>query len=690
MSHHPLFTNRLIKEKSPYLLQHAHNPVDWYAWGEEAFTAAKEQDKPIFLSIGYATCHWCHVMEQESFSNPEVAKLLNEAFINIKIDREEKPEVDSLYMEFAQAMMSGSAGWPLNVVLTPDLLPFFATTYLPPDSRHGFLGLKQMILRIDEIWRDPEEKETVILQSGKIVDLFEEHIQAKGEELPAKEQIQEAAELLFKTADPIYGGTRGAPKFPVGYQACFLLRYLRKSTDSRALFYVERTLEMMHRGGIYDHLGGGFSRYSVDERWQIPHFEKMLYDNALLTRGYLEAWEYTKNDNYKVVVEDILGYLLRDMVHEEGGFFSAEDADTQEHEGFFYTWSWEEIHNHLGTDATLFCELFGITPTGNFEGRNVLHLTTSLSDFAAAHHLNVSELHAKVTELKRKLWEIREKRVHPAKDDKIITSWNGLMIYALTHAAIAFNDKKYLEAAVKSATFIRDNLWKGEILLRRWREGDARFEGCLDDYAFLIHGLIALFEADAGSEWLEFAMTLTSTLSSDFKAKGGAFFLTSGRDPHLILRRVEFYDGAEASGNGVHAENLIHLAQLTGNRDYLEEAQDILKGAKDHIDMYPPGACYHLMALQRLLDNEAPTIIVSLNEKEEHKAEIEKLLADRFMPHKAVIWRRESDETIRDLLPQCRDKTPVDGKTALYICYPTRCKEPITDLSEMSQVIAKL
>lgn len=681
---HPLFTNRLINEKSPYLLQHAHNPVDWFPWGDEAFKAALDQNKPVFLSIGYATCHWCHVMEKESFENKEVAQMMNEAFINIKVDREELPEVDSLYMEFAQAMMSGGAGWPLNVILTPELKPFFAATYLPPDSRLGFLGMKPLIARLKEIWEDPEERENVVLQAGKIVDIFAEHLHVQGDKLPTKQDIHGAADLLFKTADPLFGGTKGAPKFPVGYQACFLLRYAKMTSDSRALFYVEKTLSMMQRGGIFDHLGGGFSRYAIDENWLTPHFEKMLYDNAILTRAYLEAWQYTKDPFYRDVTEQILLYVSKELTHPEGGFYSAQDADSENEEGKYYTWTFDEIQQTLGSDASLFNEFFGVTKQGNFDSRNILHTPYSIQEFASKHHLEASQLGVKLATLKQKLLDVRVKRVSPIKDDKIITAWNGLMIFALAESGRHLMNKKHLDAAEKGARFIKTNLWKNGILYRRWRDGESRFEGCLDDYAFVIHGVLSLFEADRGVEWLEFALNLTTILQNTFKAPNGAFYLTSGNDPNLLLRRTEFYDGAEPSGNAVHAENLIRLYQITGSEEYLKQAEDILRAAKQHIDLYPPGACYHLMALMRYLDEAAPSFLISLNEKEQHRDEIASALASRFIPHKVTIWQREGDEELTDFVPWSRDKKPIDGKTTLYVCQKGKCKAPITDFTNLN------
>lgn len=680
---HPLFTNRLIHEKSPYLLQHAHNPVDWYPWGEEAFKMAMENDKPIFLSIGYATCHFCHVMEQESFQNVEIGRLLNENFINIKVDREELPEIDSLYMEFAQAMMSGGAGWPLNVILTPELKPFFATTYIPSEARLGFLGLRQLILRIQEIWTDPEERESVIIQAGKIVDIFASHVQVEGKELPTKKEVVDGAELLFKSADPIYGGMKGTPKFPIGYQACFLLRFAKKMSDSRALFYVERTLDMMHRGGIYDHLGGGFSRYSVDERWLIPHFEKMLYDNAILARTYLETYQFTRQNFYREVTEDILDYVLREMTAPEGGFYSAQDADSGNEEGGFYLWSWEEIQSLLGHMAPVFCSYYGVTPGGNFEGKNVLNTPINLHEVSLQNQIDSSQMAKILKESRRILFENRKQRPHPNKDDKILTSWNGLMIYALAESGRVLGNEKYLVAAEKGARFLKENLWKEGVLYHRWREQEARFEGCLDDYAFLIHGLLSLFEADRGVEWLEFALNLAHALNQDFKAPQGAYYLTNGKDPNLIVRRCEFYDGAEPSGNAIHAENLLRLYAITGAPDFLTAAEDILRAAKEYIEAYPPGACYHLMVVMRYLDSEAPTFLISLNDSEQFREEIGKVITGHYIPHKTVIWHRAQDEELRDFVPWSREKKAFENKTTLYICTKKGCSEPLTELSQI-------
>lgn len=686
----PRYENRLIHEKSPYLLQHSHNPVDWYPWNEDAFLAAKENDKPIFLSIGYATCHWCHVMERESFENPEIAKLMNETFINIKVDREELPEIDNIYMEFAQSMMSGAAGWPLNVIITPDLQPFFAATYLPPNSRHGLMGLTDLIKHIHEIWQG-EEREAVIMQASKIVEIFAGSIHAKGEELPDKEQVDEMAEVFFKLADPVYGGIKGAPKFPIGYQSSFMLRYSIIHQDSRALFLVERTLDMMHRGGIYDHLGGGFSRYSVDEAWLIPHFEKMLYDNALLGQAYLESWQLTKRPLDRQVCDEILHYVLRDMTHSEGGFFSAEDAETEGKEGFFYTWTPFEVKQILGSkEGALFCEYFDVTEAGNFEGRSILHSKISVEEFAVKKNKPASELFELLSEQRQKLWTVREKRVHPFKDDKILSSWNGLMIYTLIEAGCAFNDKNYISMALQSARFIKNHMWQEGHLLRRWRDGEALYSAGLNEYAFLIRGLLSLFEAGCGSEWLAWAMHMSNILEAQFKEKDGAFYQTDGSDPSVIVRKCQFSDGAEPSGNSIHCENLLRLFQLTLEPFYLKQAEDILKAVKQPLDSYSPGYCYHGINLLRYYDKHAKTIVIALNQNEENYEAIHQAIYKDFIPHKAVIWRRQNDEKLFNMLPYLREHPPLEGKTTLYICHEGVCRKPISEVAEMLKAIRKL
>lgn len=682
----PLYTNRLIHQKSPYLLQHAHNPVDWYPWGQEAFQAAKDQDKPIFLSIGYATCHWCHVMERESFENIEVAQLLNETLINIKVDREELPDVDGLYMEFAQSMMAGAAGWPLNLILTPDLQPFFSSTYLPSNSSHGLMGLIDLIHRINELWSS-DEREKVLNQAEKIVELFSHTIHTKGDELPPFDQIKKTIELLYKMADPLYGGIKGAPKFPIGYQYSLLLRFYKVSKDHRALFLADRTLDMMHRGGIYDHLGGGFSRYTVDEKWMIPHFEKMLYDNAILAQAYLEAWQLTKKPLYRNVCEEILNYILRDMTHPDGGFYSAEDADSEGHEGLFYTWSYDEVIQILGEKGTLFCRFYDITPGGNFEGRNILHTVLSVEEFAVEHHLNEEKLRLTLEEGRRELWKVREKRIRPLKDDKILSSWNGLSIYVLSEAGQAFGNDIYLQAAIKAARFIKHRLWKNGELLRRWREEEAMFSGSLDEYAFMIRGALSLFEANAGIDWLEWAIEMSAKLKEVYKdGDGGAFYQTDGLDQHLLLRRCQFSDGAEPSGNAIHTENLLRLYQLTQQMDYLHQAEDVLRAVKEYLENYPLAYCYHTINLLRYYDKKRETFIVAINSKKEHEKELQKKIYEQFLPHKGVIWQTH-DLELEEILPNIKNHHPLNDQTTLYLCYQGVCQKPLDHFADMMNAL---
>lgn len=683
-------TNRLIREKSPYLLQHAHNPVDWYPWGNEAFQAARDQDKPIFLSIGYATCHWCHVMERESFENPQVAKLMNDTFINIKVDREELPEVDGLYMEFAQSIMAGAAGWPLNVILTPTLQPFFAATYLPPKTSHGLTGLMELIDRIKEVW-EGEEKERIIEQAERILEVFEENVHLRGEDMPEKELIEESAETLFKMADPAYGGIKGIPKFPIGYQWNFLLHYASMADDSRSLFLAERTLDMMQRGGIYDHLGGGFSRYSVDEMWLVPHFEKMLYDNALLAYSYLEAWQVSQRPFYKTVCEEILNYVLRDMSHKDGGFYSAEDADSEGHEGYFYTWTLDEVQGVLGKEESkMFCQFYHITSGGNFEGRNILHTPQRLEEFANRSGLDAQEIGTLFALQRQILWKARERRVHPFKDDKVLSSWNGLMIYSMAEAGAAFDENQYLTAAVRAATFIKENLWKDGHLLRRWRDNEGLFSAGLDEYAFMIRALITLFEVGQGTKWLEWALQMSQILQEQFKIEGGAFYQTDGRDQNIILRKTHFADGAEPSGNAIHCENLLRLYQLTNDKVYLDQAEDVFRAVQKFIDNYSPGYCYHVMNLIRYYDEGAVTAVIALNEKEQYRDELRQLFYHAYLPHRSIVWRRVGDDTLNALVPFVAEQKPVNGKTTLYLCHQGACQKPLTELSEMISAVHNL
>ena len=676
--------NRLIHEKSPYLLQHAHNPVDWYPWGNEAFERARAEDKPIFLSIGYSTCHWCHVMEKETFENPEIAKMMNNAFINVKVDREEHPEVDAIYMEFAQALMSSAGGWPLNVILTPELKPFFAVTYLPPTASKGLIGMDQFATQIQMLWTG-EERAMLTAQADKIVQLFENSAKTAGVDLPSADDLSLAVAMLFEIADPVHGGIKGEPKFPLGYQADFLLEYSKQNNDSRSLFYIELTLQMMARGGIYDQIGGGFSRYCVDEQWRIPHFEKMLYDNAILARTYLEAHKYSKKPFFGEICRAILDYALKELKGE--GFYSGEDADSEGQEGKYYLWTPEEIFEALGPgDGELFCRFYGVKEEGNFEGKNVLHVAFEPKEFAEMIGLEAEQLNQKLTVMRSHLLEKREARTKPFKDDKVITSWNGLMIESMARAGLCFPDSPYLSEAKKTAKWIREILWVDGQLMRRFRDGDARFPAGLDDYAFLIRSLITLFEMDGGTEHLQWAMQLVDVLERDFKASEGAFYQTQ-EDKNLLIRKCDFYDGAEPSGNAVHCENLLRLFHLTQEDKFLVQAEDVMKAVKPFIQAFPPGACYHLIALQRYLDKKSPLVVIAFDENRTHEKELKARIGAHFCPHAFFVWKDSKDEILNKLIPSISMQNALDGKTTVHICKGTHCEAP---LSEIQQILAAI
>lgn len=665
------FTNRLIKEKSPYLQQHAHNPIDWYPWGQEAFDRAKELGRPIFLSIGYSTCHWCHVMEKESFSDVETAKVLNDHYVAIKVDREEHPEVDSLYMDFAQVLMGGGGGWPLNLILAPDLKPLLAATYLPLKPFRGLPSFLEFVTQVKQLWDSPERAEFVA-QAEKIVEAFNQSTNATGDTLPTEQTLQSAIDTFFNLADPINGGLKGEPKFPLGFQAEFLLLWSKLRGDSRALYYVTLTLDTMLRGGIYDQLGGGFARYAVDEEWTIPHFEKMLYDNAIIARAYTQAWRCTENPAYKIAACETLDYVLRDLHHPDGGFYSGEDADSEGREGTFYTWTPEEVKAVIkDDDADLFCAYYDVTPLGNFEGRNVLHVDLPVEDFAKAAQIPLKEVEEGLAKGKKLLFEKRQTRIRPIRDDKILTSWNGLVIDALALASQVFSEPKYLDAAVKATQFIQRELWKGHKLQHRWCAGESRFEGLLEDYAFLIKGLLTLYELGQGASYLTWAIQLADVLERDFKDIEGAFYQTNDNDT-LLIRKCDFYDGAEPSGNAVHSENLLRLHTITGEEKYLKQAEDIFKAARPIMQEFAPAAFYHLTALLRYLNANAPTLTVTVGSEGVKKEEMMKLLLSRLIPHSTVVWKEGA------------------GPTTFSVCRHNHCEPPLTKYEEIVKVIEKL
>lgn len=684
------FANRLIHEKSPHLLSHAHNPVDWYPWGDEAFEKAKKEEKPIFLSIGYSACHLCHKMDRECFSNEDIANMMNEAFVCVKVDREELPEVDALYMELAQSITSGVVGWPLNVVLNLDLKPFFAMTYVSLDGFSGALSISQMVQHVKELWKE-EERESVNSQAEKVMEIFENTLHEKGLEMPDDLHISNTAELLFRLADPVYGGIKGMPKFPIVPQVCFMLRYAYDTLDSRALFYVEKTMEMMNRGGIHDHLGGGYFRYTIDEQWRIPHFEKMCCDNALLIRAFLEMWQLTKKTACRQLGEEILRYVLENMEHPEGGFYCSEDSDAGGIEGAYYTWFFEEVLDVLGLEnGLLFCEYYSVSKEGDFHGKNILHTPLSLSEFAEKKEMSKGELEQLFEVQRDLLLKERRKRIRPFKDKKILSSWNGIMIHSLAEAARILQDGKYLESAKKTVHFVKANLWKEGSLYHRWCDGEARFLGNFEDYAFMIQGLLALFELEGDAGYLAWAMQMTAILENAFKAEDGAFYNTDGSDHTIIARRCEFTDGAQPSANAVHCENLMRIYRITEDKRYLKQVEDILRAVKEYLDGFNPSYCYHLAALQWYFDSKAVKIVIALNEREDYKFEMQNLLSEVFIPYKVVVWRREDDEHLFELLPFIRRQKVLDQKTTVYVSLEKFSYFPSMELSDISRLIKGL
>jgi uncharacterized protein YyaL (SSP411 family) len=671
------FTNRLIHEKSPYLLQHAHNPIDWFPWGEEAFRKAKEEDKPIFLSIGYATCHWCHVMEEESFRDPAVAKVFNEVFVNIKVDREELPEVDSLYMEFAQGMVTGALGWPLNLILTPELNPLFAATYLPPKTRGGTMGLIDLATQIGEVWKS-EEKGRLIEQADRIVEVFRSTTHYEKGPVPPKEAIDHSADIFFKMADPAWGGLKGAPKFPLAYQINFLIRYANLKRESRALFLVEKTLDKMARGGIFDHLGGGFSRYSVDEKWRVPHFEKMLYDNAILSEAYLEGYLAEKQEPLKDVAVKTLDYVITEMRGDEGGFYSAQDADSEGKEGLYYTWTPDEIRALFDPkDADLLCLYFDITPFGNFEGRSVLATPDTPEEFAHRYGVDPKAFKTLLREAVPLLLETRKKRKSPMKDDKILTSWNGMMLHALSEAGSSLRVQRFLKAAEKGAQFLLTSLWVEGELKHRYRSGEAAIRGTLDDYANLIRGLLSLFEATQEVTILRWALDLTEEVENRFRIKEGGYYQTDGLEPYLVLRKAHFADGAEPSGNSIHGENLLRLYQMTFDKKYLERVEALFGVITIPLTTVSPGYLFHMMNLLRYHDLNAATYILALDKEGHLKDEVSEAVFKGYHPHRAFLVLAEENELKRSLIPSLANYRPVQGETTLYICKQGVCQEPL-------------
>lgn len=691
--------NRLVNEKSPYLLQHAYNPVDWYPWGEEAFEKAKRDDKPIFLSIGYSTCHWCHVMEKESFEDEEVAALMNDAFVSIKVDREERPDIDGIYMSVCQ-MMTGGGGWPLTIIMTSDKKPFFSGTYFPKRKKFNRIGMMELIPRIREVWLN--KRDDINKSADEITNALKQSSNKVEKTEITKEIFDRAFESYKQRFDSVHGGFGNAPKFPSPHNLMYLLRYYHRTKNGSALEMVTHTLTQMRLGGIYDHIGFGFARYSTDREWLVPHFEKMLYDQAMLCMAYTEAFQITQNKLFKQTAKEILEYVLRDMTHPEGGFYSAEDADSEGEEGKFYLWTTEEVREVLKSDSELFIKLFNVDKGGNLRageagwldeskgmmtGTNILHLKDTVNNLQNTDLFKEIDLAEFIAKTRKKLFDEREKRIHPHKDDKILTDWNGLMISAFTKAAGVFDDHTYQVAAEKAMNFILSNLRKSDReLIHRYRDGEAGLPAHIDDYSFTIQALIDLFEISFNPFYIETAIELTNTLMNHFLDKqSGGFFFTSDDGEKLITRQKDLYDGAYPSGNSVMLSNLIRLGMLTTDSMYDEIVRQMIDCFSGQVNNYPSVFSQFLTGLDLILNKSFEIIISGDNNSEEVKEAIKKLRGV-FLPNKIFVYNT-NDERLIKLMPYLSVNKAINNKLTIYICENYVCNLPVHTTEEALKLI---
>ena len=688
--------NRLIHEKSPYLLQHAHNPVDWFPWGEEAFAAARERDKPVFLSIGYATCHWCHVMERESFEDPDVARLMNEAFVNIKVDREERPDLDGVYMTVAQ-MLTGQGGWPLTILMLPDRRPFFAATYIPKSSRYGRLGMLDLIPRMQEAWTT--QRAQLADSAGAIHDALAQHtgaVQAPAslDEATLRQGFIELAGMF----DREHGGFGRAPKFPTPHLLLFLLRYWKRTGADAALAMVRQTLTAMRAGGVYDHVGFGFHRYSTDARWLVPHFEKMLYDQALLALAYTEAWQAAPDALLARTAREILEYVRRDLGSPEGAFYSAEDADSEGEEGRFYVWSEAELRDVAGaTDAELAIQAWGVAAGGNWmdeatgtsAGTNILHWRVSLPELAATRGEGADELDRRLEVVRQRLLDRRSRRARPLLDDKVLTDWNGLMIAAFARAGWVFGSAEWAATAERAADFVWSTMWRDGTLLHRYREGEAAITGNLDDYAFLAWGCLELHQATQHPGHLERALSLTDAMLERFDGGAdGALYFSPADRTDLITRMREVYDDALPSGNAVAFANLLRLARLTGRAAYEERAGTLADACSRLVAARPASAASFLVGLDVAVGPSAEVVIVGDAAAPETRA----LLAvarEGFHPRRVLLLRPPGDDAgpLGRLAPVVRDFRALDGQATAYVCTGFVCERPVTDPQALRELL---
>ncbi|MEP6818343.1 MAG: thioredoxin domain-containing protein [bacterium] len=677
------FTNHLINETSPYLLQHAHNPVDWFPWGTTALETARREQKPILLSIGYSACHWCHVMEHESFENEAIAKLMNENFVNIKVDREERPDLDQIYMSAVQ-MMTHHGGWPMTVFLTPDCVPFYAGTYFPPEDRYNMPGFPRVLISVADAFR--ERPEDIQQTAASVLNELKRATAAlESNELLTKELLDTSYRAMIKNYDSTNGGFGGAPKFPPAMSLEFLLHTFYRTADQRALDIVGHTCRKMAGGGIYDQLGGGFHRYATDARWLVPHFEKMLYDNALLARLYLHYYQVSRDEAARVVAEGILDYVVREMTDSGGGFYSTQDADSEGVEGKFFIWNRDEISELLGErDAARFAAYYNVTTGGNFEGENILNVTRDLREVAASENISVEELSETLARARQLLFTAREKRVKPARDEKVLTAWNGLMLAGFAEAATILNRSDYLEVAKKNAHFLLNNLRRDGLLLRTYKDGHAKLNAYLEDYAFFIDGLVTLFETSGELQWLEEACSLTATMIDEFwDDEEGGFFYTGRSHEDLIVRSKDFFDNATPSGNSVAAEVLLRIGLLTDSVDYQRRATTILRLMAATVQRYPSGFGRLLCAMDFYLGTPKEIVLIGEPGTSQTRA-LQDEIWKAYSPNKVVAQSSPGDSRASEFIPLLRERPQLNAKATVYLCENFTCKAPTTDPKELA------
>jgi uncharacterized protein YyaL (SSP411 family) len=667
-------TNNLINETSPYLLQHAHNPVDWYPWGEAALSRARAENKPILLSIGYSACHWCHVMEHESFENEDIASLMNENFVNIKVDREERPDLDQIYMNAVQ-MMTGHGGWPMTMFLTPEGVPFYGGTYFPPSDRYNMAGFPRILASVAEAYRSQPEQ-VASTASTMLGELRRVGLAETSRELLTTEILDSAFRRIAANYDRTNGGFGGAPKFPPAMNLDFFLHTYHRTGSNEALEMVEHTARKMAEGGMYDQLGGGFHRYSVDAQWLAPHFEKMLYDNALLSRMYLHTYQVSKNPEARRVAEETLDYVVREMTDARGGFYSSQDADSEGEEGKFFVWSRQAVLDLLGErDGDLFCEYFDVTEGGNFEGQNILHITSSIEDVAVRNKISVEQLQATIKTGRQKLFELREQKVKPDRDEKVLTAWNGLMLASLAEASAILERSDYRSVAEANAHFLLAHLQKDGLLLRSYKDGEAKLNAYLEDYACLIHGLISLYEATGELTWIESAVSLADKMIEQFwDESAGGFFFTGNRHEQLIVRTKEFMDNATPSGNSIATLSLLRLALLTGNEDYRRRATAVLRLSADQIRRYPSAFGFALSAVDFYLDSPLEVVIVGSPDPR-----LDALLRpvwQTYLPNRVVALCRKEHEQAEALIPLFTGRNTLASQPTAFVCRANTCQKP--------------